>query len=546
MPLPSEDVLCLKPRQLVPVVPAPITSPKPVDCTLSCLQTAISDVRDQSSRRREQGREVDESNAAVCGDAMGQVFFERCLIWSGARCLNVLAGVSGSSRNQFAVQCAGVISSVPVVSSLPQAPSNSAPSPPVLSTPSNPVRDPTMTPTVLPSPSTTPSSLSISPILPSLSTLPSLTVISSATSASVSTTAVIATSTATPASTVVAGDSSQSSGPNVIAVTIAGVTTGLLLVGLVILGVFMHRRSHRRRILLLGEGAHSLIAKHPPVPEKDHHIPMEERNLELAVISNYNPEGPRNSAQDIKTPRPEKALSASSSRFSWWNGRFSDTNSWRKSNFIASYARSNSSNGQDEQTKTEEQRRRKVSTSEESGTPITKTWESRHWAEISVDISDTVAVWGILQDDWAFGMIGSPSDTAAPLACGFLPLTSLGSTPANAPVLGFTRQAALSAPTRLTSLGGGPDTYLIPKRDFCLRALASGLLTGAERQIWATELDAIVIKIDGLVGAGAGPFRGKHVEGKGKQEGKLRRLVKGIRSSGDSSDSTVSIPKDQW
>ncbi|TPX66880.1 hypothetical protein SpCBS45565_g04177 [Spizellomyces sp. 'palustris'] len=541
MPLPSEDVLCLKPRQLVPVAPAPIASPKPVDCTLSCLQTAISDVRDQSRKRREQGREVDESNAAVCGDAMGQVFFERCLSWSGTRCLSVLAGVSGSPRNQFAVQCAGVISSVPVVSSLPEAPSNSAPSLPVPSTPSNPVREPTLTPTVLPTPSTTPSSLSISPILPSLSFLPS-----SATLASVSTTAVIATSTATPASTVLAGDSSRSSGPNVIAVTVAGVTTGLLLVGLVILGVFMHRRSHRRRILLLGEGAHSLIAKHPPVPEKDHHVPMEERNLELAVISNYNSEGARNSVQDIKTPRPEKALSASSSRFSWWNGRFSDTNSWRKSIFIASYARSNSSDGQGEQTAPEEQRRRKVGTGEESGTLITKTWESRHWAEIPVDTGDTVAVWGILQDDWALGMIGSPSDTAAPLACGFLPLTSLGSTPANAPVLGFTRQAALSAPTRLTSLGGGPDTYLIPKRDFCLRALASGLLTSAERQIWATELDAIVMKIDGLVGAGAGPFRGKNVEGKGKQEGKLRRLVKGIRSSGDSSDSTVSIPKDQW
>lgn len=130
--------------------------------------------------------------------------------------------------------------------------------------------------------------------------------------------------------------------------------------------------------------------------------------------------------------------------------------------------------------------------------------------------------------------------------CGFFPSHTLQHSPATLSAESPSAANLLKFPARLLQLGGD-HSHLFPKRDLCLRALASGLLSDLERKSWATELETINAKITVGRGAPGLPLRKEEKANDGQRKGDIGRIIfNRIRSSGQSSDSSISIPKDQW
>ncbi|KAI9103144.1 hypothetical protein DFS34DRAFT_683199 [Phlyctochytrium arcticum] len=586
MRLISIPTLKITARQLIPLPPAVAPPTRPVDCSTTCIESAIREIRNQQTEDDDQRTD----NRSVCEDGMGQAFFERCLSWGGERCRQELGALgSTSNRGQYSALCPDAIKNLPQPSPPSDVPSNSLPSPTSIVQRSSPsaviTTPPTIrTPPVIPastSPLAQPSATStiLVPATSSVIVIPTGDPV------------IISTSPTNTANTTLQPNTSS----NLAAVTIAGVASGIVLILLLLLCICLWRRSRLRDKAtpeVLADGGENLLkngqgqpqtpltekklpilpsmtsTQSPSQPNIDPETKSQDSGSELALIGGYAPpdtDSRTDSIQSIFSTLPIHTLTRQSgARHSWWAGA-SSPDIWRKSTFFASYGGSvspASSFNSDKRKSTPAM----ISAAPDgprrahahAGIPVVKPWDTRHWADISLVVGARVEVWAVLEDKWIFGMTGSFTASMArggsgisPMVqqCGFFPRSCVLAALQDTPKLTITRVDALAQPDVITALGGGPTTYLASKREFCLRALASGLLSASERKLWATELEFVQIRMEGQVGAGAGPFRSKAgglEQRLGRPDGALKRLMKGIRHSGQSTDSSVSIPKDQW
>ncbi|KAJ3023805.1 hypothetical protein HKX48_000939 [Thoreauomyces humboldtii] len=176
-------------------------------------------------------------------------------------------------------------------------------------------------------------------------------------------------------------------------------------------------------------------------------------------------------------------------------------------------------------------------------TSVVRGWEATGWAEISVQQGWEVVVWTTLADGWSVVLWpGSEEDGSETPQAGVIPTACLSPTtlsqsshrssnriPAPPPIP-QTRESFLSHPCHMSGYGDRSSLLTQPaKRDFYIRALASGMLANADRRAWAAELGRCVSSI------GPAP-----VPTSRRRTGFMER----IRS--DMTDGSAVIAKDQW
>ncbi|KAI8816283.1 uncharacterized protein EV422DRAFT_546112 [Fimicolochytrium jonesii] len=123
-----------------------------------------------------------------------------------------------------------------------------------------------------------------------------------------------------------------------------------------------------------------------------------------------------------------------------------------------------------------------------------RSYTSSHWSEISLSAGQDVLVWAVLSDGWCVGAAPTHSGTSPPNTAGLFPTSHLSTPYAFASrgrevYLNTTRAAFLSGPGVMAGLNCAAPGTEAAKRDFFLRALASGLVKTSERGVWIEALE---------------------------------------------------------
>ncbi|KAJ3162475.1 hypothetical protein HDU86_004957 [Geranomyces michiganensis] len=526
---------------VAPAAPFPST-----DCTSLCLAYAVGKVAAAAAP-------TVLPASALCADLAGQGYYEQCLTWSGPECRNTLNSVAGGSRTQYVVGCPGV-SNVPRPSpTLRQQPS---PTTPAQITPATPGQvSPAPSAATPPPPPSSPSAEKTSPTSPTRPTS------SSSTSPSPSSSSQISTSPpATPANTLAplpslplstapsggaqttslsdSAHNNAGSGPSLAVVIAIGVAIGLLIVALIILG--LHLRARRRAKTHFdggaggyfhGGGAESL-EEQVVVGESDKTTAVGTDATAAAVVG----------ADALAPQRPRKAAARTNPAVQSWlragaaaaagnnvNGLLGIKGGGGGSGGPSAVSSRHGSEGSLESTGWRDSLdgaagvgapyRDLLPASVDGGggggfgngfapplvqtSPVRQVWDATAWCEINITPAMRVETWAALADGWCVVMWAGSDDE--PPQTGLVPTSALIRPPPSRPL---TRTTFLAHPSHMSALPAHSPGAARAKRDFYIRALASGLLSPAARRPWASELARGASDSSGRDSSGSGSLAG--------------------------------------
>ncbi|KAJ3184514.1 hypothetical protein HDU87_003914 [Geranomyces variabilis] len=597
LPAASPGDAILSPSPVAP--PAPLPS---IDCTGSCLAYAVGKVAAAAPEVLPAGQ--------LCGDAAGQGYFEQCLTWSGPDCRGTLNDIASGARTQYVAGC-------PSVTNLtkPSPTEKPPPSPtPAAVTPAptpNPPTAATQSPSFPSSFAAKPSSTSVT--RPTLSSLISATSTTSPfTTTPAAETHTLAPLPTLPLSTATNGASTTSlsdsalagSRPSLAVVSAIGVAIGLLVVALIILG--LHLRARRRAKAYAGTrnpypdyiGPPTIESLEQAGPVVDDTTPSTAAPLAAGMLSTAAAE-----ADDPAPQRPRKAAARTNPAVQSWlragaaaaagnnvNGLLGTGNGNHAGESAASSRHGSAGSAEsagwrdslDDVPGVGAPYRDLLPAAAERDSgpgdgiaPLVQTsavrqvWDATAWCEINISPAMRVEAWAALADGWCVVMWAGNDDE--PPQTGLVPTTALVRAPPSRPL---TRAAFLAHPSHMSALPTYGPRAARAKRDFYIRALASGLLTPTARRPWANELArgaSATASNDGSSGrdsAGSGPAAsrdryntrtgglagrmsadGRVVVGEGRESfGVPPRRAAGLMGrirSGESLHSAF-IPKDQW
>ncbi|KAJ3032900.1 hypothetical protein HDV00_006989 [Rhizophlyctis rosea] len=139
---------------------------------------------------------------------------------------------------------------------------------------------------------------------------------------------------------------------------------------------------------------------------------------------------------------------------------------------------------------------------------------AEHWYDATIATGDSVTVWEVFEDGTGFGVVEGGDahphigvlDIKRTLPF-FSPLTTTSSRPISS--IPRSKFSALAHPRTLIFLGGGPFVHLEAKREFCMRALASGVLGAEDRRCYVGLWGELERCTGGARGGGVKVGRGK-------------------------------------
>ncbi|KAI8594023.1 hypothetical protein BDZ88DRAFT_503134 [Geranomyces variabilis] len=596
LPAASPGEAILSPSPVAPPVPLPS-----IDCTGSCLAYAVGKVVAAAPTVLPAGE--------LCGDAAGQGYFEQCLTWSGPDCRGTLNDIASGARTQYVAGCPSVSNiqkPTPTVKPSPsptpaQITPTPTPSPPIAANPSLSSSSPS-SPVVKPSSTsiTRPTSISI---ISTNSATSSLTTTPTAAAHTLAPLPTLPLSTATNgASTTSLSDSARAgSRPTLAVVSAIGVAIGLLVVALIILGLHLRARRRAKAYPATRNSYPDYIG--PPTigsleqarPVVDDTTPLAAAPIAAGMLSTTAA-----GADDSAPQRPQKAAARTNPAVQSWlragaaaaagnnvNGLLGTGNGNHESAALSRHGSAGSAESSawrdslDGVTGVGAPYRDLLPAAEsdsglgDGNAPLVQTsavrrvWDATAWCEINITPAMRVEAWAALADGWCVVMW--PGNDDEPPQTGLVPTAALARAPPSRPL---TRAAFLAHPSHMSALPTYGPRAARAKRDFYIRALASGLLSPTARRPWANELArgaSATASNDGSSGrdsAGSGPAAsrdryitrmggfagrmsadGRVVVGEGRESfGVPPRRAAGLMGrirSGESLHSAF-IPKDQW